>query len=65
MKNKQEIELKNKEEIANNDYDLSINRYKELSTEIKECEDPRIVLNRIIEEEKIIQQKLSELEEIL
>ena len=54
-----------KDEIVNNDYDLSINRYKELSTEIKECEDPRIVLNRIIEEEKIIQQKLSELEEIL
>ncbi len=54
-----------KEEIAENGYDLSINKYKEIIMEKKEYEDPKIILKRIIEEEKIIQQKLNELEEIL
>ena len=54
-----------KEEIVENDYDLSINKYKEIIVEKKEYEDPKVILKRIINMENELQQKLKELEEIL
>lgn len=54
-----------KEEIVENDYDLSINKYKEIIIEKKEYENPKVILKRVIEMEDEIQQKLKELEEIL
>ena len=54
-----------KEEIAENDYDLSINKYKEIVVEKKEYENPKVILKRVIEMENEIQQKLKELEDIL
>ena len=35
-----------KEEIVENDYDLSINKYKEIIVEKKEYEDPKVILKR-------------------
>ena len=54
-----------KEEIVENDYDLSINKYKEIVIEKKEYENPKVILKRVIEMEDEIQQKLKELEDIL
>ena len=54
-----------KEEIVENDYDLSINKYKEIIVEKKEYEDPKVILKRIINMENELQQKLKELEELL
>lgn len=54
-----------KDEIVQNDYDLSINRYKEIIVEKKEYEKPEIILKRIMEMEKELEDKLKELEEIL
>lgn len=54
-----------KQEIVENDYDLSINKYKEIVIEKKEYENPKVILKRVIEMEDEIQQKLKELEEIL
>ena len=54
-----------KEEIVENDYDLSINKYKEIIVEKKEYEDPKVILKRIINMENELQQKLKELEEML
>ena len=54
-----------KEEIVENDYDLSINKYKEIVVEKKEYEDPKVILKRVIDMENELQQKLKELEEIL
>ena len=54
-----------KEEIVENDYDLSINKYKEIVIEKKEYENPKVILKRVIEMEDEIQQKLKELEGIL
>ena len=54
-----------KEEIVENDYDLSINKYKEIVVEKKEYENPKVILKRVIEMEDEIQQKLKELEDIL
>lgn len=54
-----------KEEIVKNDYDLSINKYKEIIVEKKEYEDPKVILKRIINMENELQQKLKELEELL
>ncbi len=51
-----------KEEIVENDYDLSINKYKEIIVEKKEYEDPKVILKRIINMENELQQKLNELE---
>ena len=52
-----------KDEIAETDYDLSINKYKEIIVENKEYEDPKVILKKIIDMEKELQQKLKELEE--
>lgn len=54
-----------KEEIVENDYDLSINKYKEIIVEKKEYEDPKVILKRVIDMENELQQKLEELEEML
>lgn len=54
-----------KEEIVENDYDLSINKYKEIVVEKKEYEKPNVILNRVIEMELDIQEKLKELRELL
>ena len=54
-----------KEEIVENDYDLSINKYKEIVVEKKEYEKPEVILKRVMEMEDEIQQKLKELEEML
>lgn len=54
-----------KEEIEKNDYDLSINKYKEIIVEKKEYEKPETILKRVIEMEDEIQQKLKELEDVL
>lgn len=54
-----------KEEIVDNDYDLSINKYKEIVVEKKEYEEPKVILKRVIDMENELQQKLKELEEIL
>ena len=54
-----------KEEIIENDYDLSINKYKEIVVEKKEYEDPKVILKRVIDMENELQQKLKELEEII
>ena len=36
-----------KGEIADNDYDLSINRYKEVEYEVVEYDPPKVILNRL------------------
>lgn len=54
-----------KEEIVENDYDLSINKYKEIVVEKKEYEKPEVILKRIIDMEDEIQLKLKELEEMM
>lgn len=54
-----------KEEIAENDYDLSINKYKEIVIEKKKYEKPNIILKRVVEMEAEIQKNLKELEGIL
>ena len=54
-----------KEEIVENDYDLSINKYKEIVVEKKEYEKPEVILKRVIDMEDEIQQKLKELEELI
>jgi len=43
-----------KEEIAENDYDLSLNRYKEVEYEVVEHEAPGVILARLAELEKDI-----------
>ena len=54
-----------KEEIVENDYDLSINKYKEIVVEKKEYEEPKVILKRVIDMENELQQKLRELGDIL
>ncbi len=54
-----------KEEIVENDYDLSINKYKEIVVEKKEYEKSEVILKNIIEMEDELQRKLRELEEML
>lgn len=54
-----------KEEIASNDYDLSINKYKEIIQEKVEYENPKIILKQIMDMEEEFQKQLKELEELL
>lgn len=54
-----------KEEIVNNDYDLSINKYKEIVQEKVEYENPKVILKQIIDMEDEFQKQLKELEELL
>ncbi len=54
-----------KEEIVNNSYDLSINKYKEIIQEKVEYENPRVVLKQIMDMEDEFKKQLKELEELL
>lgn len=54
-----------KEEIVGKGYDLSINQYKEIVTPPREYENPKIIINRVVEMENEIQQKLKELKELI
>lgn len=54
-----------KEEIAENGYDLSINKYKEIVVENKKYREPKEILQNMNENVKKIQQIQKELEELL
>ncbi|MBE0643264.1 MAG: SAM-dependent DNA methyltransferase, partial [Bacteroidetes bacterium] len=54
-----------KSEIAGNDYDLSINRYKEVTYEAVEHESPKQILKRLGKLEEEIAKGRKELEEML
>lgn len=54
-----------KNEIIENEYDLSINKYKETVQEKIEYEKPKVILKEIIDMEKEFQKQLKELEELL
>ena len=54
-----------KDEIAGNDYDLSINRYKEVAYEALEHDPPTVILERLAELEKEIARERKELEGLL
>ncbi len=51
-----------KAEIAENDYDLSINRYKEVEYEAVEYDPPKVILGRLAELEEEIAKGRAELE---
>jgi len=57
--------LVDKEEIVKNDYDLSINKYKEIEYEKVEYEPTSVILGRINELHKEIEAGLKELEKML
>ena len=54
-----------KAEIARNNYDLSINRYKDLEHEAVEYEPPGVILGRLVELEQEIARGREELERLL
>ena len=54
-----------KAEIVGNDYDLSINRYKEVEYEAVEYDPPAVILERLAELEEEIAKGRTELEEML
>lgn len=54
-----------KSDIENNNYDLSINKYKEAVQEKVDYEDPKIILKRIVDMEEKLKKQLKELEELL
>ena len=54
-----------KGEILKNDYDLSINKYKEIVQEKIEYENPKVILKQIMDMEEEFQKQLKELEELL
>jgi len=54
-----------KTEIAENDYDLSINRYKEVVYEAVEYDPPQVILERLAELEEEIAKGRKELERML
>jgi Type I restriction-modification system methyltransferase subunit len=54
-----------KEEIADNDYDLSINKYKKLKRKEIQYQDPKETYKEVMELEQEFQQKLKELKELL
>ena len=53
------------EEIRNNDYDLSINKYKEVERVKVEYEQPEVIMSRIKTLEKEITEALSELDKLM
>lgn len=57
--------LVDKDEIVKNDYDLSINRYKEIEYEEVEYEEPKVIIQKIKELEKEIIKGLEELERLV
>ena len=54
-----------KQEIVDNDYDLSINKYKEIVYEKVEYEEPKVILEKLEELSKSIDEKLKELKVML
>lgn len=54
-----------KEEIAANDYDLSINKYKEIEYEEVEYEEPQVIIERIESMEREIADGLEDLKKML
>ena len=54
-----------KDEIADNDYDLSINRYKEVAYETIEYDPPKVILKRLRTLEDEIAEGRKELEGLL
>lgn len=54
-----------KDEIVNNDYDLSISKYKKIISEPPKYENPKVILNQIIDLERQFENQLKELEELL
>ncbi len=54
-----------KEEIVNNNYYLSINKYKEIIQEKVEYEKPKVILKQIMDMEDEFQKQLKELKELL
>ena len=54
-----------KAEIAENDYDLSINRYKEVEYEAVDYDPPKVILARLAELEEEIARGRGELEGML
>jgi len=54
-----------KAEIAGNDYDLSINRYKEVAYEAVEYDPPKVILERLADLEKEIKRGREDLERML
>ena len=54
-----------KDEIVSNDYDLSINKYKEIVQEKIEYENPKVILKQIMDMEEEFQKQLKELEGLL
>ena len=54
-----------RDEIVSNDYDLSINRYKEIEYEEVEYESPEIIINKVLELELKISDRLQILQEML
>jgi type I restriction enzyme M protein len=57
--------LVDKDDIASNKYDLSINRYKEVVYEEETYDPPKEILKRLMDLESEIQQELKELEGML
>lgn len=53
-----------REEIEKNDFDLSINRYREVAYEEVEYEDPKVILEKIEELEKEILEGINDLRKI-
>ena len=51
-----------KSEIAENDYDLSVNRYKEVKYEAVEYDPPKVILKRLAKLEAEIAEGRVELE---
>jgi type I restriction enzyme M protein len=54
-----------KKEIVANDYDLSLNRYKEVEHEATECDSPKVILERLAALEVEIAKGRAELEGML
>ena len=54
-----------KTEIAGNDYDLSINRYKEVEYEVVEYDQPTVILMRLAQMEEGIAKGREELVRLL
>jgi len=53
------------EEILENGYDLSLNRYKETAYEEVEYDSPKVILEQLRELEDEIRKDLNELEKML
>ena len=54
-----------KAEIAGNDYDLSINRYKDVEYEAVKYDPPNVILGRLAALEETIAKEREELERLL